>query len=136
VAVLGGYLGRGRVIEATRALLASVRALRDTGPQPEALARAKARLKAELQANTSTNALLAASFDITGNEVQPVDPCRAAALIDAVAPDDIRTAMHAYFAEKRLGAVVIAREDQLDAWPDDLGMRTAQRRDQFGQDLR
>jgi hypothetical protein len=72
---------------------------------------------------------------VTGGEAQPLDPCEASAHIDAVVADDVRAAMRAYFAEKRLGVVVIAREDQLDAWPADLDMGTAQRRDWLGQDL-
>jgi predicted Zn-dependent peptidase len=64
-----------------------------------------------------------------------IDPCDAARRIEAVAPDDVRAVMRMYFAEKRLGVVVIAREDQLDAWPADLDMGPVQRRDWLGQDL-
>jgi zinc protease len=135
VATLGGYLESGKVIAATRVMLSSVRALREQGPEVKALDRAKASLKAELRGSVSTNSLLAASLEETGASVHPVDPCEAAARIDAVVPDDVRAVMRAYFAERRLGVVVIAREDQLDAWPADLGLGTVQRRDWLGQDL-
>lgn len=72
---------------------------------------------------------------MTGRDVRPIEPCDSARRIDAVTPDDIRAVMRTYFAEKKLGVVVIAREDQLDAWPADLDMGAVQRRDWLGQDL-
>ncbi len=135
IAILGGYLESGKVIAATRVMLSSVRALRERGPDLTALERAKVRLKAELRGSVSTNWLLASSLEVTGGEAHPLDPCEASAHVDAVVADDVRAAMRAYFAEKRLGVVVIAREDQLDAWPADLDMGTVQRRDWLGQDL-
>jgi hypothetical protein len=116
-------------------MISTVRALREDGPELAALARAKARLKAERQESVSTNWLLASSLEVTGSDVRPLDPCEAAARIDGVAPDDVRNAMRVYFAEKRLGVVVIAEEDQLEAWPTALEMGAVQRRDAFGQDL-
>jgi hypothetical protein len=116
-------------------MLASIRGVREHGPDLEAIERAKARLKSEVQSAVSTNWLLASSLEVTGREVHPIDPCDAARRIDAIAPEDVRAVMRMYFAEKRLGAVVIAREDQLDAWPADLDMGAVQRRDWLGQDL-
>jgi zinc protease len=135
VATFGGQLDRGKVIAATRVMLASVRAVREHGPDLDAIERAKARLKSEVQGAVSTNWLLASSLEVTGRDVHPVDPCDAARRVDAVAPDDVRAVMRMYFAERRLGVVVIAREDQLDAWPADLDMGAVQRRDWLGQDL-
>ena len=135
VVTLGGYLEPGKVIAATRVMLASVRTLREHGPELEAIERAKARLKSDVQGDVSTNGLLPPPLGVTGRDVPPLNPCDAARRIDAVAPDDVRAAMRTYFAEKRLGVVVIARELQLDAWPADLNMGTVQRRDWLGQDL-
>ena len=135
IATFGGQLDRGKVIAATRIMLASVRGVREHGPDLEAIERAKARLKSEVQSAVSTNGLLASSLEVTGREVHPIDPCDATRRIDAVAPEDVRAVMRMYFAEKRLGVVVIARELQLDAWPADLNMGTVQRRDWLGQDL-
>ncbi len=135
VAMFGGQLDRGKVIAATRVMLSSVRAVRDHGPDLEAIGRAKARLKSEMQDSVSTNRLLVSSLEVTGRDVHPVDPCDAARRIDAVAPNDVQTVMRTYFAEERLGVVVIAREDQLDAWPADLDIGPVQRRDWLGQDL-
>ena len=135
VATFGGELDRGKVIAATRAMLAAVRGVRDHGPDLASIERAKARLKSEVQAAVSTNWLLASSLEVTGHDVHPIDPCDAARRIDAVAPDDVRAVMRMYFAEKRLGVVVIAREDQLDAWPADFDIGAVQRRDWLGQDL-
>jgi predicted Zn-dependent peptidase len=135
IATLGGALERGRVTEATRVILTSVRAGRDKGPGIDALERAKTRLKTELRGSVATNWLLAASLEVIGGDAHPLDPCEAATRIDAVTPSAVSAAMRTYFAEKRLGVVVIARDDQLDAWPDDLGMGRAQRRDWQGQDL-
>jgi zinc protease len=135
VVTLGGYLESGKVIAATRVMVSSVRALREQGPGLRPLERAKARLNAELRGSVSTNALLASSLEVIGADVHPVDPCQATARIDAVTPDNVRAVMRAYFAERRLGVVVIAREDQLDAWPADLDMGAVQRRDWLGQDI-
>jgi zinc protease len=135
VATVGGQLDRGKVIAGTRVMLASVRAMRDHGPDLEAIERAKATLKSEVQRAVSTNWLLASSLEVTDRDVRPIDPCDAARRLDAVAPDDVRAVMRMYFAEKRLGVVVIAREGQLDAWPADLAMGAVQRRDWLGQDL-
>jgi zinc protease len=135
IAMFGGYLEREKVIAAIRVMLASVRALREHGPALDVLRGAKARLKAELQTSVSTNWLLASSLEVVGTDVRPLDPCEAAALIDAIQAEEVRAAMRVYFAEKRLGVVVIAREDQLDVWPDGLGIGKVQRRDWLGQDL-
>ncbi|HZU83352.1 MAG TPA: insulinase family protein [Polyangiaceae bacterium] len=135
IALLGGAIEPGKVIAATRAMLSSVRALRSRGPEPAALARAKAQLKASLQASMSTDALVASSVDAIEGDVRPRDLCEETARVDAVSADDVRAAMRVYFAEKRLGAVVIADELQLDEWPDDLGIGRARRRDSFGRDL-
>jgi predicted Zn-dependent peptidase len=135
VALLGGYLENGKVIAATRVMLSSVRALRDHGPELEAFARAKARTMGDVQDAVSNNERVAASLDVVGGEAHPLDPCEARVRIDAVAPDDVRAAMRQYFAEKRLGVLVVAREDQLDAWPADLDMGKVQRRDWLAEDL-
>jgi zinc protease len=52
VATLGALLERGKVIAATRVMLSSVRALREHGPELEALERAKARSKASCRSRS------------------------------------------------------------------------------------
>ena len=108
VATFGGQLDRGKVIAATRVMVAAVRGVREHGPDLEAIERAKARLKSEVQNAVSTNWLLAASLEVTGRDVRPIEPCDSARRIDAVTPDEVRAVMRTYFAEKRLGVVVIA----------------------------
>lgn len=135
IATLGGALEPGKVIEATRAMLSAVHGLRADGPAPEVLDRAKARLKAELRASVSTNWLLTSSLVVSGGDVHPRNTCEAAARVDAVTAEAVRTAMRVYFADRRLGVVVIAQDHQLDRWPIDLGMGAVQRRDSFGQDM-
>jgi predicted Zn-dependent peptidase len=135
VAAFGGLLDQGKVIAATRVMLSSVREMREHGPDLGAIERGKARLKTEVQGSVSTNWLLASSLEVSRRDVHPIDPCDAARRIDGVTPDDVRAVMRMYFAERRLGVVVIAREDQLDAWPADLNMGPVQRRDWLGQDL-
>jgi predicted Zn-dependent peptidase len=134
IAAIGGPLERGKVVAATRVMVSSVRALREKGPAPEVLDRAKMRLKAEVRDSASTNWLLASSLEVVDGDAQPLDLCEAETHINAVTASDVWAALRTYFAEKRLGVVVIAREDQLDAWPEDLNMGRVQRRDWLGQD--
>ena len=89
VATFGGPLDREKVIAATRVMLASVRGVRDHGPDLEAIERAKARLKSEVQSAVSTNCPLASSLEVTGRDVHPIEPCDAARLIDAVTAEDV-----------------------------------------------